>query len=350
MRQTIVLLACLLSTSAFGSDRDKNSLAGAAGHAVQQSKLTLPGCKPFHLKAEIVETKNPESDYHAFIEEYWVSPSKYRRTIESPEFSQTLVANADAVYEKNTGDYFPFWLNELVTAIVDPLPMLSAVKQVNVQLSKGPGGSGSRTCADLHARVDRWVICFEGSHGLLESVFTKGYSAEFRDYRDFGDKRVARRISNDPEPGTHLEARITELTELTQPDEGMFAIPQPTPASERIKSVRIDEEAFRKLVVGSTEIAWPPVGEGLTAGGCAVYISADKAGHIREAWPEGCDNAGLQDPLREAVMKWTLRPATSDGREFKLNHSSGLVFTPPRIVPKHFLSCQIQKHESLRPE
>jgi hypothetical protein len=210
--------------------------------------------------------------------------------------------------------------------MVDPLPMLNAVKQVNMQLSKGPGSTSSRTCVDLHPRVDRWVICFEGSHGLFESVFTKGYSAEFKDYKDFGDKRVARRISIDPEPGTHLEARITELSELTQPDENMFATPQPTPISERIRSLRIDDEDLRRLVVGSTEIAWPPVGEGLTAGGCAVYVSADRAGHIREAWPEGCDNAGLQDPLREAVMKWTLKPAISDGAPVQVESLLGFSF------------------------
>jgi len=314
MRGTIVLLACLLATPAFGSDEGGNSLAEAAEHAVQQSKLTLPGSKPFHLKAEIVETTNPQSDYRASIEEYWVTPSKYRRTIESPDFSQTLVVNADAVYEKNVGDYFPFWLNELLTAMVDPLPMLDAVKQVNMQLPRAPRSGASGRCADLRPRDDRWVICFEGTHGLLQYVSTVGYSAEFKDYRDFGGRLVARRISRDPEPGTHLEARITELTELTQPDETMFVSPQSTPAGERIRSLRVDGEDLEKSVVGSTEIDWPAVGEGPTSGRCSVYVSADREGHIREAWPGGCQNAGLQDPLREAVMKWTLRPVISDGQ------------------------------------
>jgi hypothetical protein len=44
-----------------------------------------------------------------------------------------------------------------------------------------------------------------------------------------------------------------------------------------------------------------------------VYVSADRAGHMREVWPAGCDNAGLQDPLREVVKKWQLKPATENG-------------------------------------
>jgi hypothetical protein len=293
---------------------------------MQQSQLTLPGSKPFHLHAVIRETTEPNSDYQTKIDEYWVSPTKWRRAIESREFSQTLVVNGDAVSEQDKGDYFPYWLKNFVTAMMDPLPMMSILKQSNVQVGKPQGSEQSTTCADLHARVDRWVICFEGSHGLLASVFTKGYSAEFKDFKKFGDKRVARRITTDPEPGTNLEVRITELTELTQPDEQMFVVSQSTPPSERIKSIKVDEQVLRKLSLGSTEIDWPPVGDGLTTGGCAVYVSADRAGHIREAWPEGCDSASLQDPLREAVKKWRLKPAISDGAPVQVEALLGFTF------------------------
>ena len=326
MRPVITALGFFLAASAFASDGNMLSVGDAAERAMQQSQFTLPGSKPFHLQAVIRETGEQNSDYQAKIEEYWISPAKWKRTIESPEFSQTLVVNGEAVSEKDTGDYFPFWLNDLVTAMMDPLPMLSVLKQSNVQVAKPQGSEKSRACADVHARVDRWVICFEGSHGLLASVITKGYSAEFKDFKKFGEKRVARRITIDPEPGTNLEVRITELTELTQPDEQMFVVSQSTPPRDRIKSLRIDEEALRKLTLGSTEINWPPVGDGLTTGGCAVYVSADRAGHIREAWPEGCDSASLQDPLREAVKKWRLKPAISDGAPVQVEALLGFAF------------------------
>jgi hypothetical protein len=293
---------------------------------MQASSLTLPDSKPFHLRSTIAESGEPGSDYQAKIEEYWVSPTKWRRTIDSPDFSQILVVNGDAVYEKNTGDYFPHWLNAFVTALFDPLPMLEVLRKTNSSIPKPGGSENSTTCADLHAKVDRWVLCFEGSHGLLSSVFTKGYAAEFKEYKNFAGKRVARLIVNDPEPGTKLEARIIELVELTQPDEQMFAVQQPTPPAERLSSARVDEDTFRSLVVGSTEIDWPTVGEGLTTGGCAVYVSADRTGGIREAWPAGCDNAGLQDPLREAVKKWHLKPAISNGVPMQVEALLGFTF------------------------
>jgi hypothetical protein len=321
---TFVLLA--LAAAAYASDGGRVLLGEISDRAVQQSKLTLPGSRPFHLKAEIAETTDPKSDFHAKIEEYWVSPTKWKRTVESPNFSQTLVVNGDAVSERDTGDYFPFWLNELLTAIFDPLPMLDALKRGNSQILKPQGSANSTSCADFRARVDRWVICFSGDHGLLSSVFTKGYAVELKNYKNFGDKRVARRIVTNPEPGTTLEAQITELSELTQPDEQTFIIQEVTPPAERIVSVRIDEETFRRLVLGSTEIDWPPTGGGPATGGCAVYASTDRNGQVREVWPEGCDSTGLEEPLREAVKKWRLKPAVSNGVTVQVEALLGFTF------------------------
>jgi hypothetical protein len=320
------LICCVLASSASSADKEMVSVAEMAERALQHSQLTFPGARPFHLTATIAETTDPNSDYRAKIEEYWVSPTKWRRTIESPGFSQIRTVNGDAVFEKNTGDYFPVWLNQMLTALFDPLPMLSALKQGNAQMPRPGGGMNSTACADFHSRIDRWVICFEGSGGLLSSVFTKGYAAEFKDYAKFGEKRVARRIVDNPEPGVTLETRITSLVDLTSPDETLFEISQPTPVADQIRRVRVSDDTLRSLVQGGTEIAWPTVGAGPFTGGCAVYVSADRAGHVREAWPEGCDNASLQDPLRDAIKAWLLKPAVADGATVQVESLMGFTF------------------------
>ena len=326
MRMFLFFIALFFAAPGRANDGDKVSLADAAQRAVQQSSLTSPGSKPFHLRATIAEVGEPGSDYQAKIEEYWVSSSKWRRTIESPEFSQTLVQNEDKVFEKNTGDYCPHWLDGFVTAVFNPLPMLDVLKKTNSLIPKPHGSQNSTTCGDLHSQVDRWVICFEGGHGLLSSVFTKGYGAEFKEYKGFAGKQVPRLIVNDPEPGTKLELRIAELAELPQIDESLFLVSDATPAKDRIRTVRVEEEAFRKLVSGSTDIEWPRVGEGLTTGGCAVFATADRTGQVREVWPGGCDNAGLEDPLRNIVKQWRLKPANSNGQPVQVEALLGFTF------------------------
>lgn len=339
VRIWLVIVGFVLGVSPLAADTNKVSLGEVAEHAVQQSKLTLPGSKPFHLKAAIIETTNPSSEYQAKVEEYWMSPQKWRRTIESPDFSQTLIVNGNQVSEKDTGDYFPWWLNDLVTAMLNPVPMLDQIKQINLQISKPRGTQDSNTCADFRTKIDRWIFCFEGSHGLVVSVFARGFDAEFKDIKDFADKRVARLILIDPEPGTTIQARITELTEFRQGDEALFAIQKATPPQEQIKAVQVDEATVRGLALGSTEITWPSVGGGPTTGRCAVYVSADRTGRIREVWPQGCDNPGLQDPLREMVKKWQLKPAAQNGAPVQIEGLVTFNFgteavndpTPPKV-------------------
>ncbi len=174
MKYALMLYAILLSALLASAARNGNAkVSDLAEHALQQSQLTLPGSHPFHLQATLVETTNPKSQYQAKIEEFWLSPTKWRRTFESPGFSQTLIVDGDRVSEKNVGDYFPWWLNEFVIALFDPIPMLDRLKQSNSEMPKLGAGASMPTCSDLHTRTDRWVICFEGSHGLLDSVYGK---------------------------------------------------------------------------------------------------------------------------------------------------------------------------------
>lgn len=309
------VFAVLLLNSALARSQGKSvALSDVAERAVRQSQLTLPGSPAFHLKVSIVETTNPASDYRASVEEYWTSPDKWRRTIQSPDFSQTLIVNGDKVSEQNKGDYYPWWLSDIVTAIFDPLPMLDQLEKMHVQIAEPNGSEHSNSCADLKGKIEMAVFCFEGSHGLLQSVFTqRGYVAEYSDFKSFREKRVARRIVIEPEPGTTIEARITELAEVQNSIDDMFAVEQSTPPEARIKSVKVDESFARKLLLGTSEIEWPPVGSGLTKGRCAVYVAVDRTGRVREVWPEGCDNPGLEDPLRDQVRKWQFKPAAENG-------------------------------------
>lgn len=289
------------------------SLADASDHAVSLSKLILPGSAPFHLKAKIVETTNPNSSYKADIEEYWVSADKFRRTIQTPGLSQTLIVNGDNTYEQDTGDYSPWWLNDLLTAMFDPLPMLDEVKHVSATIAKPSGKPHSASCSRLQTDVGYFVFCFEGVRGALESVTTPGYDADFKDYKDFEDKYIARQIVIDPEPGTTLECRITELSEYTNADEGLFAVPQSTPPEGRIHRFVVPENTARELLISKPDMDWPPGAHGPTTGKMAVYISVDRDGRVREVWPEGSDNAELEGWVRDQVRKWQFKGAKING-------------------------------------
>jgi hypothetical protein len=317
-----IFLLLLSATMPAQEDQGKTvSLGEAAEHAVQQSKLTVAGSAGFYLKAQIASTGRARPKYTASVEEYWVAPDKWRRTVESASFSQTLVVNGDKISEKLTGDYYPFWLHDLVTAIFDPLPMVEQLKRMHAQLEIPEDSAKSNSCLNMQSKVGvvpvqnnvAFVFCFTGQKGLLQAVLTPAYRAQFADYLTFKDKLVARTITAEFAPGTTITAKITQLIEFFPKDENLFDIEAPTPAAEQMKTSQVGEDSARVLAVKTPDIVWPAVREGKTSGLMTLYISNDRAGHVREVWPVASDNPELNQAAREQLLHWQYKTYTNGG-------------------------------------
>jgi outer membrane biosynthesis protein TonB len=296
-------------------------MAEAVEHALQQSKLTVPGGSPFHLKAHIAATGTARPEYTAEVEEYWVSPDKWRRTVQSADFSQTLIVNDGKLAEKLTGDYYPFWLHNLVTALFDPLPMADQLKRLQSRLEIPEDSAKSNSCLNMQSRVGivpaqnnvSFVFCFSGQKGLLQAAVTPAYRAQFANYQPFKDKSVARSISAELEAGLTLTATVAELTELMRSDEKLFAVDEPTPAKEQMKTSQVGEDSARVLALNTPVITWPAVREGKTTGVLSVYVSIDRSGHVREVWPVASDNPELDAAMREQLLRWQYKPYMNGG-------------------------------------
>ena len=311
----VLWLLCSLSVAVSAQDK-RMVFSQAAQRAVEQSQLTLPGSAPFHLKAHISDTAHASPQYTADLEEQWLSPTRWRRTIQAAGFSQTLIVDGEKVSEHDTGDYYPFWLHDLVTAIFDPLPMLAQLKSINTIVVLPMDSSKSNACmqigvpsgtASLKTTLN-YAVCFEGRDGLLQDVVTPGFRAHFQDYKPFKGRNVAHQIIFSPEPATRIEARITELLPLAKVDDGLFSVDEATAASEELKSVQVGEPTARAILLSSPEIKWPSVREGKTSGIMSLYVSVDKTGHVREVWPFHSDNPELTHAACTQLRQWQFKP------------------------------------------
>ena len=84
---------------------------------------------------------------------------------------------------------------------------------------------------------------------------------------------------------------------------------------------------MEKLIEGAPPITWPTVRSGNVHGHLAMYISADSEGRVREAWPLNSDNAGLEDPARDQVRAWKLKPAVdATGKRLQVDGGIGFLF------------------------
>jgi hypothetical protein len=317
---TVVLLLCLLAGGTQISPAQQEdkilSIGQAAENAVAQSQITLPGATPFHLKAEVRNVAKPGSEYTATIEEYWISPSSWRRTIESAAFSQTLVVDGTRVSEQDRGDYYPFWLRDLVTAVFDPLPMSAQLQNFRGTIALPTDSEESSSCVNVAVPAGvppvkaqiTYAFCFSGQRGLLKEVRTPEYKARFEHYQMFHGKMVSRRITEDLAPDAIMEARITTLDDGVISDRALLSVDQSTPPDAQLKSQQVGEATARAIAVAAPDLIWPPVREGKNSGTLSVYISADKLGHVREVWPVAADNPELMAPAQQQLLHWRFKP------------------------------------------
>ena len=156
-------------------------------------------------------------------------------------------------------------------------------------------------------------ICLKGGSGLVETVAAPGRSVTFTDYRPFKNKRVARQLSYQIDPGDSYQAHVTTLGELTS-DDTEFAIPEPTPKEKQIRCVVLAEADLRTLALEPTEIIWPQVLEdNKKSGETSYYLSVDRLGQVREILPLSVSVERADDSARRQIMRWKFKPAMKDG-------------------------------------
>jgi TonB family protein len=299
-------------------------LGDVLSQALDKSSLTGTNAVPFHLKVHLFESTNPPSDYRAEIEWYWVSAQQWRRSIDSPTFKQTLIVNGDKVSEQNTGDYYPLWLKSFVTGILDPVPNADEWRKLDAKITQKtyPNGLQTEACARATFKIgsdtvknDAFAsICFD-REGRLALIHSPGYGLQFHEYQRFTKKlTIARYYQNSPEPGTKIVANVVFLEEFKKPDPSLFSNAQATPPERRLESVEVSQGTIEEAAQGQPPITWPTVHSGNTTGVLSMYISVDREGRVREAYPLNSDNAGLQDAARDQLLRWTLKPITVGGK------------------------------------
>lgn len=328
----LLILAALTPICRASTDEPDSALE----RAVKLSSLTGHGAQPFHLKMTVSEPDNPKSPYSATIEEYWKSAKDWYQSISAPGFQQTVVVKDGQRSEQNVGGYYPIWLRNFVTAATDPLEDSLFWEKVSakVVIATSTDGHPSSTCARAQFKVgtaalnnDAFaVICFNAD-GTLSSVVRPGYDMEFHDAQPFGKKRIATRYVNDPEPGTEVVGKV-EVLEKIDPSVHTPDLPQSvTQVSEQIKSIPIGQDTFEKLLKSPLNIVWPRVHSGNTTGKLSMYISADRDGQIREAYPLNSDNAGLQDAVRDQLLKVQVKPGVLNGQQVQIESALAFQFS-----------------------
>jgi len=311
-------------------------LGDAIDKALKKSLLTSQDGRPFHLRVEISEPANPKSPYVGTLEEWWASSDQWRREVTAPNGVKQIIVVVDGKKsEQDVGDYLPLWLRNFIWAATDPLPNASAWTAAGITIDQitMPNGTKSSPCARVKSSLGTGPratdafsnVCFDAS-GRFDFIGSPRYHMEFHDYRGFGKKDVPRRIVDHPEPGTEIVGSTAILEDLAKakPPADFF---RPLAANDNaFESIAVNASTLEHLSANSPAIVWPPIHSGNIHGRLAVYLSVDRTGTVREAWPLNSDNAGLEDPAREQILQWHFKPAINNGLPVQLDGALGFAF------------------------
>jgi hypothetical protein len=321
MRNRLLALLLLFSCSFALAQVKRTSvpLGSALSEAIAKSSLRDNDPIPFHILILIKEPENPQSPYQASIEEWWVSKDQWRRDVADKEgLEQTIVVTNGVRTEKDEGDYFPLWLRDFVTAAFDPIPNLASFNTTGATIEQitMPNGDKSSPSVRLQSKIgtgDRATDAFSNisfdKNGYLSFYGSPRYSMEFHDYNNFRKKLYPRTFIDNPEPGTQLVGKVVTLEEESEARVSATLFTPLPITDDRFTSVSVPSQQLEQLTSDNPIITWPAVRSGNTHGQLAVYIGVDNKGQVREAWPLNSDNAGLEDPVRDQVRKWKLKPA-----------------------------------------
>jgi outer membrane biosynthesis protein TonB len=324
---SLVLVLSVSGVLAFAErDQAKNvPVEDILKELVNRASLTGPGSVPFYLRASVLNKKQPDWEYNAKIEEYWVSPIKWRRIIQSKGFSQVLIVNGDQRSEQNTGDFFPPEVEQLALSLVEPIPanVVDAFAKLSMEIQQ-PNGQPGQCFTDDYFNDDRGervraAVAVDSKTGLLNYLWYPSWSVGvFADYRSFHGKMIAwKTIDND------VNANIEDLRELKRPDEALFAIKESTPAADRIRTVLVNGGEYQKLINTPPDAkgAMPPA-----SGTVKVMIVTDRAGSVREAVSYVASNGDLKKWVVDQAKGWKFTPYLEDGVPAQVESTLSLDF------------------------
>jgi hypothetical protein len=270
------------------------SFGEVVSHAEETSCLHSKHTPPYHLKANILETTNPQSEYRAQIEEFFRSEKNWRRVVTAPGLSWTQEMIDGKLQDEDSGDYAPLWLRGLLQGITDPLPQHKQFENME-QPFRMPQGPHSTSC--LRGLTGNLQVCIEGEHDTFGFLTSDPGGLEFHDYEPFHNQWIARKLISNPESGTTLQLTIVELSDLKDPD----TAPQMAAGSAPLLVLQVAQAVEQSFLKTNATMTWPLVRGGNLNGNVRLFIGIGPNGKVREVWPDASDNGEIEDFARQQL-------------------------------------------------
>lgn len=334
--KTLLPLALLASLSLHAQEPQSvyTPLGDTLTKALEISSLTAPGSPPFHIKLHIHDASDVTSTLQADIEEFWESPTLWKRTVTATGLHQVITVNDTGTYYENTGDYFPLWLRGFVTALVDPVPNPDLWNTPDAKLRWVVSSSAAKPthpCVDKKLRIGadsptiNSNLCFSND-GLIASISTPGYAMQFQEFGQFHKKLIANLYFSQLVPDQYLVGKLEKI-EGSNKKSDFFATPPGATQIDSFASMPLSTSVLDRLVPTPLHLDWPVVHRGKPEGTLTVFVSLDRTGQVRETSVVAADNHELDEPVRAYIDQKQWKAASSKGAPIQVEGTMTIPFS-----------------------
>jgi TonB family protein len=326
-------------------------------HAVERCTLNQRGTKAFHLRAIARSTSVTSwaSLRSGTVEIWWVSPTEWRQEVRTSGFHQITIVNYGVEWQKTEGSYYPEWLRETATALIEPIPHLDQVldrlRDSEITFQDGMiqfSWTRKSTDGTVESELGEGVGINERT-GLVAYGGGLGWDGEFLEYENYHGRQIARVLHvGNPE----VTAVVEKLEPLQQSPPSFFDVEQKGGDAQLLRTVIVDEMLLRKNLQPSKPPEWPPLIEGPLEGTVTAQIAVDREGKVREVTSVAATNAGLKETARQAIEKLRFTPYLQDGVPVQVVARITLPFkttraTAPPAGTQRLTSGGVQKFTSV---
>lgn len=310
--------------------------------AAKTNGLTGDDVKPWHLKAswQMLDEKGGITD-HGTYEEFWVSPTKYKRTYSSNSFMQTTYGTENGALRSGARDFLPEPFTQIRDEIVTPI-VIAGMSIDYMSSGKEKVDQGRK---ELHC-IGSWgttaslqsphfvppTYCFDTGTPALRISLRWGEISQFVHNNIVSFQ--GRYLPGDLEGlrgGNHaIKLHLDTAETLNSINEAFFT---PTPDAISIQpKITLSPTVAQQNQLQQDEPVYPPIAQLAHVQGTVVLQGIiGKDGRVLSVKVVS-GPAMLQQASLDAVKKWVYKPYLLNGEPVEVNTTINVVF-PPKSHP-----------------
>ena len=269
---------------------------------------------PWHAELTYDEFDEDGDNVHSgTVEEFYVSPKKYRKIIKTDEFTQTEVANGAELYRDGDQGWPPQATLQAAREVFEPLYQSSVERQGHATPDKLDWTVGNTLLSCVVLRGVGMIIstdglpkfCYEPGTNILR--YTRGEGWDETVYNNvflFQQRNIAHDLEVTHGGKPFLKIHLAKIGLLPQIDESLFLPPAGSPGP-LTGSITVPSAILMKEYL--VHRSFPPHFPKGVPGKVTVKFEVSKDGRVvRAASTDGPEE--LRKPAEEDAMKLEFRP------------------------------------------